>query len=299
MGDCSTLSPEACGKAKELSQRILDKGLPSVEDMRGKLASCQDDSCRKGIWTEYRRASDATINTLKQKELNGELSREELAFINNDLDRKLAVSGYRANDKLGRSEQSSWLNGGGEPLSGFFNTELRQKERENAGLSPTDAAQYVKEEQRNLMVLETAAGVIGAKASNKVQTNSSSKVSYSNTDVWKGSVVQSRVNVRTGDSSTGSGLDYAWKKHGGNWGANKSHFTVNKDELKVILQSDRVVTTPVHYSQTTGNYMRFVDMGRPIGIDAKSGGNPTSVMTVITDKKGNLVNTFPGRTSVN
>ncbi|WP_387555471.1 hemagglutinin repeat-containing protein, partial [Photorhabdus sp. RM126S] len=27
LGDCSTMSPEACGKAKELSQRILDKGL--------------------------------------------------------------------------------------------------------------------------------------------------------------------------------------------------------------------------------------------------------------------------------
>ncbi len=66
------MSPEACGKAKELSQRILDKGLPSVEDMRDKLASCQDDSCRKGVWTEYRQASDATINTLKQMALNGE-----------------------------------------------------------------------------------------------------------------------------------------------------------------------------------------------------------------------------------
>lgn len=174
LGDCRTLSPAACGKAKELSQRILNKGLPSVEDMRGKLASCQDDSCRKGIWAEYRQASDATINTLKQMALNGELSREELAFINHELGKELAVSGYRANDKLGRSEQSSWLNGGGGPLSGFFNTELRQKELENAGLSKADAAQYVKEEQRNLMVLETAVGAIGGAASNKIQAKPSS-----------------------------------------------------------------------------------------------------------------------------
>ncbi|WP_391529420.1 hypothetical protein [Photorhabdus akhurstii] len=164
LGDCRTLSPEACGKAKELSQRILDKGLPSVEDMRGKLASCQDDSCRKGVWTEYRQASDATINSLKQMALSGELSREELAFINHELGKELAVSGYRANDKIGRSEQSSWLNGGSGPLSGFFNTELRQKELEKSGLSKADAAQYVKEEQRNLMLLETAVGAIGAKA---------------------------------------------------------------------------------------------------------------------------------------
>ncbi|AWK41014.1 hypothetical protein GPY51_24040 [Photorhabdus laumondii subsp. laumondii] len=159
-----------CGKAKELSQRILDKGLPSVEDMRGKLASCQDDSCRKGVWTAYRQASDATINTLKQMALNGELSREELAFINHEVGKELAVSGYRANDKLGRSEQSSWLNGGSGPLSGFFNTELRQKELENAGLSKADAAQYVKEEQRNLVLLETAVGAIGAKA-NRTSVN--------------------------------------------------------------------------------------------------------------------------------
>ncbi|WP_415186283.1 hemagglutinin repeat-containing protein [Photorhabdus akhurstii] len=174
LGDCRTLSPEACGKAKELSQRILDKGLPSVEDMRGKLASCQDDSCRKGVWTEYRQASDATINTLKQMALNGELSREELAFINHEVGKELAVSGYRANDKIGRSEQSSWLNGGSGPLSGFFNTELRQKELENAGLSKADAAQYVKEEQRNLLLLETATGIIGGAASNKIQAKPSS-----------------------------------------------------------------------------------------------------------------------------
>ncbi|WP_445375449.1 hypothetical protein ACSLVK_07330 [Photorhabdus tasmaniensis] len=174
LGDCRTLSPEACGKAKELSQRILDKGLPSVEDMRGKLASCQDDSCRKGVWTEYRQASDATINSLKQMALNGELSREELAFINHELGKELAVSGYRANDKIGRSEQSSWLNGGSGPLFGFFNTELRQKELENAGLSKADAAQYVKEEQRNLMLLETATGIIGGAASNKIQAKPSS-----------------------------------------------------------------------------------------------------------------------------
>lgn len=37
-------------------------------------------------------------------------------------------------------------------------------------------------------------------------------------------------------------------------------------------------------------------MGRSIGVDAKSGGLPTNFITVITDNKGNLVNTFPERT---
>lgn len=115
---------------------------------------------------------------------------------------------------------------------------------------------------------------------------------------WKNSITQSRVNVRIGDSSTGSGLDYAWKKHGGKWGANKSHFTITKDELKVVLQSDNVVKMPVQYSPSTGNYIRAMDMGKNIGVDAVNNNTPTSIMTVITDKKGNLINTFPGKTVV-
>ncbi|WP_085116944.1 VENN motif pre-toxin domain-containing protein, partial [Serratia proteamaculans] len=117
-------------------------------------------------------------------------------------------------------------------------------------------------------------------------------------EVWKGSIVQSRVNLKNGDGSTGSGLDYAWKKHGGDWGSNKSHFTVTQDELKTILQSDTVVKTSVQYSPSTGNYIRTVDMGKNIGVDTMNNSTPTSIMTVITDKQGNLVNTFPGKTVV-
>ncbi|MFU4737618.1 DUF637 domain-containing protein [Pseudomonas aeruginosa] len=110
-------------------------------------------------------------------------------------------------------------------------------------------------------------------------------------------VVASRVNMRTGAANvTGSGLEYAWKKHGGAWGDNKSAFTISKNELKVVLQSPQVVKTPAYQSPTSGNFIRTVDMGRPIGIDAKAGGQPTNFMTVITDSKGNLVNTFPGKT---
>jgi filamentous hemagglutinin len=111
-------------------------------------------------------------------------------------------------------------------------------------------------------------------------------------------VVASRVNVRTGDANvTGSGLEYAWKKHGGAWGDNKSAFMISKDELKVVLQSPLVVNSPAYQSVTSGNYIRTVDMGRVVGVDAKSGGRATTFLTVITDSQGNLVNTFPGKTS--
>ncbi|WP_049870437.1 hypothetical protein [Pseudomonas cremoricolorata] len=69
-------------------------------------------------------------------------------------------------------------------------------------------------------------------------------------------VVASRANVRTGAANvTGSGLEYAWKKHGGAWGDNKSAFTISKDELKVVLQSPQVVKTPAYQSPTSGNFI--------------------------------------------
>ncbi|WP_208534294.1 hypothetical protein, partial [Pseudomonas aeruginosa] len=63
-------------------------------------------------------------------------------------------------------------------------------------------------------------------------------------------------------------------------------------EIRVV----KINLSPFLQSPTSGNFIRTVDMGRPIGIDAKAGGQPTNFMTVITDSKGNLVNTFPGKT---
>lgn len=126
-----------------------------------------------------------------------------------------------------------------------------------------------------------------------VKTNQGSNIEVKAAD----GVVASRINVRKGDPNiTGSGLEYAWKKHGGGWGENKSAFTITKEELKSTLQDPLVVNTPAYKSATTDNYIRTVDMGRPVGIDAKAGQQPTNFMTVITDSKGNLVNVFPGKT---
>ena len=236
LGDCRTMSAEACGKAKELSQKILDKNLPSVEDMRDKLAACQDDSCKQTVWQEYRQASDKTIETLKQMALNGELSREELAFINHDLARELAFGGRVDNDKIGRSEYMSWLGGGSGPLSGFFNAELREKELVNQGFSPEDAAQKTKEDQRNMMLIETAMSVIGSKVSNK--TNA--------TNVTGGAkrAQQYLSNWPTGD------LNAAIKKFAG-----------NNPVITTTEKGKRIYTNPQTGIQvvedTSGNYFRI------------------------------------------
>jgi filamentous hemagglutinin len=76
---------------------------------------------------------------------------------------------------------------------------------------------------------------------------------------------------------------------------NKSQFSISKDELAMLLQSEGVVRVPA-VRVASGNFVREVDVRREIGhFPAKRGGAPTSILTVITDGSGNLVNTFPGK----
>jgi hypothetical protein len=106
--------------------------------------------------------------------------------------------------------------------------------------------------------------------------------------------VQSRINVRRGDGSNSSGLEYAWRRHGGVARLNKSQFSISKEELTVLLQSERVVRAPA-VRVASGNFVREVGVGRRIGnFPLDDGGAPTSMLTVITDGFGNLVNTYPG-----
>lgn len=46
--------------------------------------------------------------------------------------------------------------------------------------------------------------------------------------------------------------------------------------------------------QSNGNFQRVVDMGRNIGFDRSIGGQ-TSTMTIITNKAGELITSFPGK----
>ena len=46
--------------------------------------------------------------------------------------------------------------------------------------------------------------------------------------------------------------------------------------------------------QANGNFARTFDVGRVIGFDRDTGG-PTSIMTIITRRNGNLVMAFPGQ----
>ena len=112
--------------------------------------------------------------------------------------------------------------------------------------------------------------------------------------------VATRINIRKGDGSTGSGLNYAWNKHGPDGNPNKSRFNdgMTQDDVISILKEKNTVNTPAYKEPSSGNYIRNVDTGRHIGTDAKNGNAPTTTLTVITNKKGDLVNVYPGRTRI-
>jgi hypothetical protein len=103
--------------------------------------------------------------------------------------------------------------------------------------------------------------------------------------------VQSRINL------TNEGLDHIGDRHLDPT-VNASQFTIGKSDLTDLLQRPSTVSTPVTRTiQSGGNisYVREVNVGQVVGTDKFNGYQPTSVMTVITDKYGNLVTAFPGK----
>jgi hypothetical protein len=73
----------------------------------------------------------------------------------------------------------------------------------------------------------------------------------------------------------------------------RSVFTISPDDLKKILQSKQVVSSPVK-AIGGGQFVRIVNVNQVVGITAlKHGGNPTSTIQVFTDIKGNLITTYP------
>ena len=117
-------------------------------------------------------------------------------------------------------------------------------------------------------------------------------------------IVQSRVNLRHGSAAEGVSFNHVLDRHF-NPSKNASQFSTTPDELKGVLQSKEVVNTPVSrvlYSdikladgtiEKQARYVREVTLDSNIGID-KFSGSPTNIMTVLTDKYGNLVTTIPG-----
>ena len=72
----------------------------------------------------------------------------------------------------------------------------------------------------------------------------------------------------------------------------RSVFTISQQELRTLLQSKQVVSSPV--TLVDGQFSRTVDVGRAIGQSTlKNGGGATSVIQIFTDEAGNLITAFP------
>ena len=102
-------------------------------------------------------------------------------------------------------------------------------------------------------------------------------------------IVQSRINI------SNEGWKHVVDRHFSN--KNASQFTISQDELRSLLSSKDIVKSPVIRSidSTDGVlYVREVTLDKPIGLDKFNDFKPTSTMTIIIDKHGNLVTAFPG-----
>lgn len=103
-------------------------------------------------------------------------------------------------------------------------------------------------------------------------------------------IVQSRINI------SNDGWDHVLDRHFSK--KNASQFTISKDELRSLLSSKNVVQSPVTKSIESADgvrYVREVTLDKPIGIDKFDDFKPTSTMTILVDKQGNLITTTPGK----
>ena len=102
---------------------------------------------------------------------------------------------------------------------------------------------------------------------------------------------QSRINI------TNDGMDHIGDRHL-DPNVNASQFTISESDVRKLLQDPNTVSTPITRELQSADgirYVREVNVGRPIGTDKFNNSQPTSVMTVLTDKFGNLVSAFPGK----
>jgi filamentous hemagglutinin len=80
---------------------------------------------------------------------------------------------------------------------------------------------------------------------------------------------------------------------------NASQFTITQQELRTLLQTPDIVKSPIIRTLQSGRqgivFQRTIQMNKIVGVDKFSGYKPTEYLTILTDAKGNLITTFPGR----
>jgi RHS repeat-associated protein len=106
--------------------------------------------------------------------------------------------------------------------------------------------------------------------------------------------VQSRINLANGTPKAGW-LHMVAGHLSGKVG--KSQFSISESELRALLSSREAAASPVlrHLNSAAEiRYVREFDAGRIIGIDRYGSSQGTSIITIQTDRFGNLVTAHPG-----
>ncbi len=206
---------------------------------------------------------------------------------------ELATSA-RGRDGVGILETFSGEIGG----LGSFIKSLAQGDGESAGLAaiPLLIATKLPGGKVAAEVAETLASQVVKSAGKKAGANARTVVGL--VDVVNNPItgsVQSRINLASGNSKFG--MIHIIKQHLSGK-LNKSQFSISEAELRGVLQSRRLVSSPiveVVESKSHGYlYIRRVDMGRIVGSDYLKGNAPTNFITTMSDKYGNIVTAFPG-----
>ena len=118
-------------------------------------------------------------------------------------------------------------------------------------------------------------------------------------------VVQSRINLQNGNNKVG--WQHVLKRHLPEGEGSGSQFSISKTELRELLQHKDVVSVPITRVRISierlndGNriyhevYERVVRVNKNIGYDKYNNNKPTNIITIQTDKYGNLIPATPGR----
>ncbi|MDM1545850.1 VENN motif pre-toxin domain-containing protein [Ignatzschineria indica] len=177
--NCKNLSSKECGRAGDLVNQIFEYNpeLPSLDDLNSLLSNCETESCAVKVLQEHHKEiSDATLATIKEMGIQGELSREDIAFIESMVGSEILLqlqghSGETGGGKLWQHELlNSWTNG--QELYSFLDNEYRIKELVDEGYSPEEAAAKVGKEE---FLTTLASMLVGGGKGGNTKSGSSSK----------------------------------------------------------------------------------------------------------------------------
>lgn len=215
LNGCTHANSALCGAEQKLIDKLIEIGVPSYEDIAAKIEVCtQDPSCTQDEENAIRlEGIDVTKEKISDLFAKGELSRQELALLNNQL--AADISEYmRQEGNVG--EEMSWK----EKPYGDLIDENNIKEKIASGLSREEAEFDALIDKTLEMGIASLGGIGGIKGGGKKPGNSNNK------DKGK---EESGKQGQTADNKTNSGKE-------GNNSSDSISFPSNDAQVKHIFR---------------------------------------------------------------